>query len=60
LHRIGRTGRFNTKGVGVNLIFGKRDMENMIKIESFYKTKIEKMVSMEELTKDLKKCVLDD
>ena len=35
-------------------------MENMIKIESFYKTKIEKMVSMEELTKDLKKCILDD
>ena len=60
LHRIGRTGRFNTKGVGVNLIFGKRDMENMLKIESFYKTKIEKMVSMEELTKDLKKCILDD
>ena len=60
LHRIGRTGRFNTKGVGVNLILGKRDMENLIKIEKFYKTKIEKMVSMQELTKDLKQCVLDD
>ena len=60
LHRIGRTGRFGTKGVGVNLVLGKRDMENIIKIEKFYKTKIEKMISMEELSKDLKKCLLDD
>ena len=60
LHRIGRTGRFGTKGIGINLICGKRDMENLVKIESYYKTKIEKMISMDELVKDLQKCDLDD
>ena len=60
LHRIGRTGRFGTKGIGINLICGKRDMENLMKIESYYKTKIEKMQSMDELVKDLQKCILDD
>ena len=40
LHRIGRTGRFGTKGIGVNLCCGKRDMEILKSIERYYKTKI--------------------
>ena len=60
LHRIGRTGRFNTKGIGINLVCGRRDMENIIKIEKYYKTKIEKMKSMDELLADLQKCVIED
>ena len=60
LHRIGRTGRYNSKGVSVNLILGKRDMENMLKIEKYYNTKIEKMPSMDELLDNLNKCLLDD
>ena len=60
LHRIGRTGRFGTKGIGINLICGKRDQESLVKIETYYKTKIEKMTTMDELVKDLQKCDLDD
>ena len=60
LHRIGRTGRFGTKGIGINLICGKRDMENMLKLEKYYNTKIEKMQSMDELVKDLQKCIIED
>ena len=60
LHRIGRTGRFGTKGIGINLVCGKRDIEYLAKIESNYKTKIEKMGSMDELLKDLQQCVIDD
>jgi len=60
LHRIGRTGRFDTKGIGINLVCGRRDMENIIKIEKYYETKIEKMKSMEELLDDLRKCVIED
>ena len=60
LHRIGRTGRFDTKGIGINLVCGKRDMENINKIEKYYGTKIEKMKSMDELLDDLRKCVIED
>ena len=60
LHRIGRTGRFGTKGIGINLICGKRDQESLVKIETYYKTKIEKMTTMDELVKDLQKCDIDD
>ena len=60
LHRIGRTGRFGTKGIGINLICGKRDMENMLKIEKYYQSKIEKMKTMDELVNDLQKCVIED
>ena len=60
LHRIGRTGRFDTKGNAVNLICGKRDMENLKKIEEYYKIKIEKMKSMEELEEELRKIMKDN
>jgi ATP-dependent RNA helicase DDX19/DBP5 len=60
LHRIGRTGRFGTKGIGINLICGMRDMENMLKIEKYYQSKIEKMKTMYELVNDLQKCVIED
>ena len=60
LHRIGRTERFGTSGISINLICGKKDMEYMMKLENYYKTKIEKMGTMDELEKDLNKCVLED
>lgn len=59
LHRIGRTGRFGTRGIAINLV-GKREMANLMKIEQFYKTKIDQMQSMDELVKELQNCVLDD
>lgn len=55
LHRIGRTGRFGSKGIGLNLCKGKNDMEILHKIEEYYKTKIEKLKTLDELSEDLKK-----
>ena len=60
LHRIGRTGRFGTKGIGVNLCCGKRDLDNLKSIEQYYKTKIERMKSLEELLEELKKFYLEE
>ena len=60
LHRIGRTGRFGTKGIAINLICGERDTVNMLNIEKYYKTKIEKLNSMDGLVKDLLKWVSAD
>ena len=42
LHRIGRSGRWGRKGVGINLIT-RRDISNMKEIESHYSTQIEEM-----------------
>ena len=60
LHRIGRTGRFGTKGIGVNLCCGRRDMEILKSIERYYNTKIEKMKSLDELLEELKKFYLEE
>ena len=35
-------------------------MENMLKIEKYYNTKIEKMPSMDELVENLNKCILNE
>ena len=59
LHRIGRTGRFGTEGIGLNLCCAKYDYVNLQKIEKFYKTKIEKMKSLDELMEQLKKLYID-
>ena len=55
LHRIGRAGRFGTQGIGVNLCYGKNDLQILKNIENYYKTKIEKMPPLEELMEELKK-----
>lgn len=42
LHRIGRSGRWGRKGVGINLIT-ERDVRKMREIESYYRTQIDEM-----------------
>ena len=54
LHRIGRTGRFNTKGIGLSLV-NDRFMNNITEIEEFYKSKIEEIKSMDDLIDKFKK-----
>jgi translation initiation factor 4A len=44
LHRIGRSGRWGRKGVGLNLIT-RRDVSKMKEIESHYSTQISEMPS---------------
>ena len=59
LHRIGRTGRFGTKGIGLNLLCYNYDYINLQKIENFYKTKIKKMSSLDDLMEQLKNFYLE-
>ena len=42
LHRIGRSGRFGRKGLGINLI-KKRDIKKLRDIEYFYSTSISEL-----------------
>ena len=44
LHRIGRSGRWGRKGVGINFIT-KRDVQKLEEIKRFYSTKIDEMPS---------------
>ena len=60
LHRIGRTGRFGTKGIALNLCCGKKDMEIIMSLEKYYNTKVEEMKSFDELLKELKKYITED
>ena len=49
LHRIGRTGRFGTYGIGLSLVCGERDLKYIKGIEDFYKSHIEEIKSMDDL-----------
>lgn len=42
LHRIGRAGRFGTKGIGVTLVASKEDGEQLNKIQDRFSTKIQR------------------
>lgn len=42
IHRIGRSGRWGRKGVGINLVT-RRDQDRLTSIESYYSTVIEEM-----------------
>jgi superfamily II DNA/RNA helicase len=44
LHRIGRSGRWGRKGVGINLIT-RRDMSKLKEIEQYYSTQIKELPS---------------
>ena len=43
LHRIGRSGRFNKRGVAISLIGSKRDKFTIKDIENFYRIRIDDM-----------------
>ena len=55
LHRIGRTGRFGTKGIGLSLISDERELKMLKEIEEFYGSNIEEIKSLDELLEDFKK-----
>ena len=42
IHRIGRTGRFGTKGIAINFL-ARSDVHILREIESYYNTTIEEM-----------------
>lgn len=42
LHRVGRAGRFGTKGIGISLVASKEDGEQLNKIQERFSAKIQK------------------
>ncbi|MCQ2819213.1 MAG: DEAD/DEAH box helicase [archaeon] len=58
LHRIGRTGRFGTKGIGLTLLSGDQDLRLIRQIEEFYQIKMEEITDLEELLKQFKEYLL--
>lgn len=54
LHRIGRTGRFGSKGIGLSLVAGDKDMRYLREIEAYYQSNIEEIKSLEDLDKERK------
>ena len=44
LHRIGRSGRWGRKGIGINFIT-RKDVKKMKEIESFYSTEIKELTN---------------
>jgi len=58
LHRIGRTGRFGTFGIGLTLVNMKRnELASLKEIEKHYGSNIEEIKSMNELMEYFKKVI---
>lgn len=55
LHRIGRTGRFGTKGIGLTLISDDRELKMLKDIMNYYKSNIEEIKSLDSLMEEFKK-----
>lgn len=53
LHRIGRTGRFGTRGIGLSLVEEKY-INNIYEIQKYYNSTIEEIVSMDTLISEFK------
>jgi ATP-dependent RNA helicase DDX19/DBP5 len=55
LHRIGRTGRFGTKGIGLTLVSSDVELKQLKEIEEFYQSNIEEIKSLDDLLDDFKR-----
>lgn len=43
LHRVGRAGRFGTKGLAITFVSGQKDMETLEEIQKRFEVKIEEL-----------------
>lgn len=57
LHRIGRTGRFGTKGIGFTLISDDKELAHLKEIESYYGSNIEEIKSLDTLMEEFKRII---
>jgi ATP-dependent RNA helicase DDX19/DBP5 len=55
LHRIGRTGRFGSKGIGLSLISDEKELKMLKEIEAHYGSNIEEINSLDDLLEDFQK-----
>jgi ATP-dependent RNA helicase DDX19/DBP5 len=59
LHRIGRTGRFLGKGIGLTLISDEKELAMLKQIEKHYSSNIEEIESLDTLMAEFKKIIED-
>jgi ATP-dependent RNA helicase DDX19/DBP5 len=59
LHRIGRTGRFGTKGIGLTLISDEKEFNMLKEIQNHYASNIEEIKSLDSLMEEFKKTLED-
>jgi ATP-dependent RNA helicase DDX19/DBP5 len=57
LHRIGRTGRFGTKGIGFTLISDEKELKMLKEIENYYGSNIEEIKSLDTLMEEFKRII---
>ena len=57
LHRIGRTGRFGTKGIGFTLIADEKELKLLKEIEAYYGSNIEEIKSLDTLMEEFKRII---
>ena len=43
LHRVGRAGRFGTKGLAITFVSGQKDLETLEEIQKRFEVKIEEL-----------------
>jgi ATP-dependent RNA helicase DDX19/DBP5 len=60
LHRIGRTGRFGTKGIGLTLVSSDQEMKQLKEIQDYYQSNIEEIKSMDDLITEFKKLLKEE
>jgi ATP-dependent RNA helicase DDX19/DBP5 len=60
LHRIGRTGRFGAKGIGLTIISSEGELKMLKELEEYYGSNIEEIKSMDELVEEFKKVMYQD
>jgi ATP-dependent RNA helicase DDX19/DBP5 len=60
LHRIGRTGRFGTRGIGLTLISSEQELKMLKEIQDYYQSEMEEITSMDDLIAEFKKIIFND
>lgn len=59
LHRIGRTGRFGSKGIGLSLVANQTDLQTLMDIKNYFKCEIEEIKCLKDLMAEFKKILND-
>ena len=60
LHRIGRAGRFGTKGLTLNLAMTEQDKSFISEVQKFFKTTIKEIKGFDEMIEKFKKLDLEE
>jgi superfamily II DNA/RNA helicase len=54
LHRVGRTGRFGTYGIGLTLLGSQKELKYLQQIQEYYKCDLEEITCLNDLLNQFK------